>query len=147
MAWQYGSIRSKYTIRHVPLMTSSALQMLFGGLMCGVIGFALGEGSRFHVTPRTLGALAYLTVLGSIVAYSAYVYALAHMRTTYSSMYAYVNPVVAVILGWLILHEPLTPTSIVAMCVILAGVALVQTSRNRSAAAASNQMPVEEDAA
>jgi drug/metabolite transporter (DMT)-like permease len=147
MAWQYGSIRSKYTIRHVPLMTSSALQMLFGGLMCGVIGFALGEVSRFHLTPRTLAALAYLTVLGSIVAYSAYVYALAHMRTTYSSMYAYVNPVVAVILGWLILHEPLTPTSIVAMCVILAGVALVQTSRNRSAAAASNQVPVEEDAA
>jgi drug/metabolite transporter (DMT)-like permease len=147
IAWQYGSIRGKYTIRHVPLLTSSALQMLFGGLMCGAIGLAIGEGPRFHVTPRTLGALAYLTVLGSIVAYSAYVYALAHMRTTYSSMYAYVNPVVAVILGWLILHEPLTVTSIVAMCVILAGVALVQTSRNRSASTASNQVPVEEDAA
>jgi drug/metabolite transporter (DMT)-like permease len=147
LAWQYGSIRGKYSIRHVPLMTSAALQMLFGGLMCGVIGFALGEASRFHVTPRTLGALAYLTVLGSIVAYSAYVYALAHMRTTHSSLYAYVNPIVAVILGWLILHEPLSVTSVAAMCVILAGVALVQTSRNRPAAAASNGVPAEEDAA
>ena len=81
--------------------------MLFGGLACFAIGFALGEASRFHVNARTLGALAYLTILGSIVAYSAYVYALAHMRTTHSSLYAYINPVVAVILGWLILHVDL----------------------------------------
>ena len=147
MAWQLGSILAKYKIKHVPLMTSAALQMLFGGLLCGVIGFALGEASRFYVTPRTLGALAYLTILGSILAYSAYVYALAHMRTTHSSLYAYVNPVVAVILGWLILHEPLTVTSIVAMVVILAGVAIVQTSRNRSPRPASNEMSAEENAA
>ena len=147
LAWQYGSIRGKYTIKHVPLLTSAALQMLFGGVITGVIGLALGETSRFHVTPRTLGALAYLTVFGSILAYSAYVYALAHMRTTHSSLYAYVNPVVAVILGWLILNEPLTIVSIVAMCVILSGVALVQTSRNRSAGAASNEVPAEENAA
>jgi len=147
MAWQLGSILGKYKIKHVPLLTSAALQMLFGGLACFAIGFALGEASRFHVNARTLGALAYLTILGSIVAYSAYVYALAHMRTTHSSLYAYINPVVAVILGWLILHEPLTVTSIVAMCVILAGVALVQTSRNRSRRPASNEMSAEENAA
>ena len=147
LAWQYGSIRGKYSIKHVPLLTSAASQMLFGGVITGVIGLAIGEASRFHVTARTLGALAYLTLFGSIIAYSAYVFALAHMRTTHSSLYAYVNPVVAVILGWLILREPLTIVSIAAMCVILAGVALVQTSRNRSAAAASNEVPAEENAA
>ena len=147
IAWQFGSMRAKYTIKHVPLMTSAAMQMLTGGIECGVIGFALGETSRFHLTPRTLGALAYLTVMGSIVAYSAYVYALAHMRTTHSSLYAYVNPVVAVILGWLILGEPLTIVSIVAMCVILAGVALVQTSRRHASAPAPNVVGAEEDAA
>ena len=125
--WQLGSAHGKYNIRHVPLMASAALQMLFGGAIVGVVGLAIGEAPRFVLNPRTFGALAYLTIFGSILAYSAYVFALAHMRTTHSSLYAYVNPVVAVFLGWLILAEPLTWMSIVAMVVILGGVALVQS--------------------
>ena len=109
-------------------MASAALQMLFGGMIVTIVGFAIGEASRFALTPRTFAALAYLTIFGSIIAYSAYVFALAHMRTTSPSLYAYVNPVVAVFLGWLILYEPLTAMSIMAMVVILAGVALVQTA-------------------
>jgi drug/metabolite transporter (DMT)-like permease len=146
-AWQLGSVRGKYAIKEVPLLTSAALQMLFGGIATGVIGLAIGEASRFAVNPRTLGALAYLTVFGSIIAYTAYVYAVAHMRTTHSALYAYINPLVAVILGWLILNERLTVVSIVAMVVILAGVALVQTSRNRSVAVASNDPEAEQSAA
>ena len=126
--WQYGSAHGKYKLKHVPLLSSAALQMLFGGLILSIVGLGSGEASRFVVTPRTLGALAYLTIFGSIVAYSAYVFALAHMRTTHTSLYAYVNPVVAVFLGWLILGEPLTWVSVLAMVVILAGVALVQTA-------------------
>lgn len=126
--WQYGSAHAKYKLKHVPLLSSAALQMLFGGLIVTLAGFSLGEASRFTVTPRTLGALAYLTIFGSIIAYSAYVFALAHMRTTHAALYAYVNPVVAVFLGWLILSEPLTWVSVVAMVIILAGVALVQTA-------------------
>lgn len=128
LAWQLGSIRSKYQLQHVPLLASASLQMLFGGVIVGAGAIAIGEPARLHFTARGLAALAYLTVFGSIIAYSAYVYALAHMRTSQSSLYAYVNPVVAVILGWLILHEELTWVSILAMCVILAGVALVQTA-------------------
>jgi drug/metabolite transporter (DMT)-like permease len=146
-AWQLGSVRGKYAIKHVPLLTSAALQMLFGGIATGIAGFSIGEASRFALTPRTFAALAYLTVFGSIIAYSAYVYALAHMRTTHMSLYAYINPLVAVILGWLILNERLTIVSVIAMVVILAGVALVQTSRNRTVAAASNEIVVEESAA
>ena len=126
--WQYGSAHAKYQLKHVPLLSSAALQMLFGGVIVTVVGFAIGEAPRFVLTPRTFGALAYLTIFGSIVAYSAYVFALAHMRTTHTSLYAYVNPVVAVFLGWLILNEPLTWVSVVAMVIILAGVALVQTA-------------------
>ncbi len=129
--WQYGSAHGKYKLKHVPLLSSAALQMLFGGLILMIAGLGLGEASRFVVTPRTLGALVYLTIFGSIVAYSAYVFALAHMRTTHTSLYAYVNPVVAVFLGWLILSEPLTWVSVVAMFIILAGVALVQTGEWR----------------
>jgi drug/metabolite transporter (DMT)-like permease len=82
----------------------------------------------------------YLTIFGSILAYSAYVFALAHLRTSITSLYAYVNPVVAVFLGWLILAEPLTTMSVIAMVVILAGVALVQTAgwkMNRASVAAA----------
>ncbi|HEX6177563.1 MAG TPA: EamA family transporter [Thermoanaerobaculia bacterium] len=132
MAWQLGSVRGKYYLSHVPLLASAALQMLFGGLIVGVVSIAIGEPARFALNPRTFAALAYLTIFGSVIAYSAYVYALAHMRTTKSSLYAYVNPVVAVILGWLILDEALTPLSILAMIVILGGVALVQTAPERA---------------
>ena len=128
ICWQLGSAHGKYNLKHVPLLSSSALQMLFGGAIVSVAGLAIGEASRFALTPRTFGALAYLTVFGSIIAYSAYVFALAHMRTTSTSLYAYVNPVVAVFLGWLILSEPLTWVSVLAMVVILLGVALVQTA-------------------
>ncbi|MGZ5444956.1 MAG: EamA family transporter [Thermoanaerobaculia bacterium] len=127
-AWQYGSAHAKYKLQHVPLLSSAALQMFFGGAIVSIAGLSLGEASRFVLTPRTFGALVYLTIFGSIVAYSAYVFALAHMRTTHTSLYAYVNPVVAVFLGWLILDEPLSWVSVAAMVVILAGVALVQTA-------------------
>ena len=128
LGWQYGSAHAKYRMKHVPLMSSSALQMLSGGVIVSIVGLAAGEAPRFVLTPRTFGALAYLTLFGSVLAYSAYVFALAHMRTTHASLYAYVNPVVAVFLGWLILDEPMTWLSIVAMVVILGGVALVQSN-------------------
>ena len=143
MCWQLGSVRGKYYLKDVPLMASASLQMLFGGIICGVIGFIIGEPARLSFTPRTTFALAYLTIMGSIIAYSAYVYALAHIRTTKLSLYAYVNPVIAVIAGWLILHEELTWISVLAMCVILIGVALVQTAgmrkRNLVSSAASEE--------
>lgn len=126
--WQYGSAHSKYKMKGVPLLASAALQMLSGGIIVTIAGFAIGEAPRFALTPKTFAAMAYLTLFGSVLAYSAYVYALAHMRTTLTSLYAYVNPVVAVFLGWLILNEPLTWMSVVAMVIILAGVALVQTA-------------------
>ncbi|HEX2120507.1 MAG TPA: EamA family transporter [Thermoanaerobaculia bacterium] len=128
ICWQAGSAHGKYNLRHVPLLSSAALQMLFGGVIVAVVGFAVGEAPRVSLTPRTLAAMVYLTIFGSVIAYSAYVYALAHLRTTTTALYAYVNPVVAVFLGWLILSEPLTWVSVVAMIVILFGVALVQTS-------------------
>jgi drug/metabolite transporter (DMT)-like permease len=137
LGWQYGSAHSKYNLKHVAPMSSAALQMLFGGLIVSVVGLAAGEAPRFVVNPRTFGALAYLTIFGSVIAYSAYVFALSHLRTTTTSLYAYVNPVVAVFLGWLVLSEPLTWLSIVAMVIILAGVALVQTAGWRKA-----QVPV-----
>ncbi len=140
--WQYGSAYSKYRMKGVPLLASAALQMLSGGIIVTIAGLAIGEAPRFALTPRTFAAMAYLTLFGSVLAYSAYVYALAHMRTTLSSLYAYVNPIVAVFLGWLILNEPLTWMSVVAMVIILAGVGLVQTAGRAKSAAVEPAVPV-----
>jgi drug/metabolite transporter (DMT)-like permease len=129
IAWQYGTVRGKYTLGAVPPLMSSALQMLAGGFVVSVVGFALGEAPRFHVTPRTFAALAYLALFGSVLAYTSYVYAAQKLRTTTMSLYAYVNPVVAVILGWLVLREQLTWVSVIAIVIILGGVALVQSGR------------------
>ena len=141
LGWQYGSLIGKYKLKGVPLLASAGLQMLFGGVIVGVVALAIGEPARFAVNARTLGALIYLTLFGSILAYSAYVYALAHLSTTKVSMYAYINPVVAVFLGWLILKEQLTWVSLVAMCVILGGVALVQMSKRPAPVAAPEVVP------
>src|SRR6185436_17464076 len=65
MCWQLGSAHGKYNLHHVPLLASAALQMLFGGIIVTIVGFALGEGPRYTLTPRTFAALAYLTIFGS----------------------------------------------------------------------------------
>ncbi|HEV7426303.1 MAG TPA: EamA family transporter [Thermoanaerobaculia bacterium] len=129
IAWQYGTIRGKYALVSVPPLMSSALQMLAGGFVVTIAGVAIGEIPHFHSTPRTFAALAYLSIFGSVLAYTSYVYAARHLRSTNMSLYAYVNPVVAVILGWFVLHEQLTWVSITAMIVILGGVAMVQSGR------------------
>lgn len=136
IAWQLGSAISKYNVRNVPLMMSAALQMLFGGVILTIIAFAIGDFARFSISTRSLVAIVYLTIFGSVIAYSAYVYALSHLSTTVTPLYAYINPVVAMILGWLILKEPLTWISWLAMGVILGGVALVQSTAWRKAPAA-----------
>jgi drug/metabolite transporter (DMT)-like permease len=90
------------------------------------LGLVLGETSRWNWSPSGIGALAYLVVFGSIVGFTAYAYALRHASATVVGTYAYVNPVVAVLLGWAILHEAITPRTIAAMMLILGAVLMIQ---------------------
>jgi drug/metabolite transporter (DMT)-like permease len=129
IAWQYGTLRAKYHLQQVPPLMSSATQMLAGGIAVGLLGIATGETRRISFASEGLMALMYLTFVGSLLAYTAYVYAVRFMPTTNMSLYAYINPLVAVLLGWAILHERLSWMSLTAMVIILAGVALVQTKR------------------
>ena len=131
MAWQYGTLRAKYNLPNVPPLMSSSFQMLAGGIAIAIIGVATGELRRLTFTVEGMASLAYLTLFGSVLAYTCYVYAVRKIRVTTLSLYAYINPLVAVLLGWLILHEQLTPISGVAMLIILGGVALVQTPGRR----------------
>jgi drug/metabolite transporter (DMT)-like permease len=130
VAWNFGSIRSKYHMSHdLSSLMSASLQMLFGGVVVTIIGLARGEAAQFVFSTRSLIAFLYLVVFGSIVAYGAYVYALSKLPTSTTSLYAYVNPLVAVFLGWLILDERIGWNALAGMIVIFAGMAMVQRAK------------------
>ncbi len=131
--WAVGSA---YTRRHVlpaDVLGSAALQMIFGGAMLFVAGLATGEWHQLSFAPRTAAALVYLTVFGSLIAFAAYSYALQHLEVAVVSLYTYINPVIAVALGTLLLGEPFDARMLMAAGVILFGVMFVRPpARQRS---------------
>jgi len=92
-----------------------------------VVSLALGEAAHLRFAPRSAGALIYLTLVGAIGGFSAYAYALKHLPVATVSLYAYVNPIIAVLLGTLVLQESFSPRIGIAALVVLAGSALVKT--------------------
>ena len=134
LGWAIGSA---YTKRHVmpdDVLGSAALQMAFGGIWMLAVGTALGEWPSLSFTMRTGSMMVYLTVVGALVAFAAYSYALQHLDMAIVSLYSYVNPVIAVILGVLILAEPFHMRMVVAAAVILVGMVTVkQPTKTRSA--------------
>lgn len=134
LLWAWGSLYSRTaSLPHRPQL-STAMQMLAGGVLLAFVGAATGEVGRIgfaEVSARSAMALAYLVVLGSIVAFSAYTWLLRVASTSLVSTYAFVNPVVAVILGWLILSEPISARMIFAGLVTVAGVAIIVTARTK----------------
>jgi drug/metabolite transporter (DMT)-like permease len=126
--WQAGSLYAKARPTGVSPLMASAVQMLWAGAALTLAGTLAGEWSAMRLSARSVGALAYLVVFGSIVAYSAYMYAIQKLPLSLVSTYSYVNPLVALGLGWLILSEPLGWREAGASLVILLGVALVKTS-------------------
>ena len=104
---------------------STALQMVFSGAMLLSAATAHGDWSQVFFTPRTIAAMAYLTIAGSLVAYSAYIYAIQHLPLQLVSLYAYINPMIAVALGTLLLNEPLSARVIVAAVLVFAGTWIV----------------------
>jgi drug/metabolite transporter (DMT)-like permease len=125
-SWALGTVYSKRNKTDTTPFAASAMQMLVGGTVIIALGFLLGEGPAWRFEPRAMAALGYLILFGSIVGYTAYAYALRHGSPTVVGTYAYVNPVVAVILGWLILHEAITIRTIAAMVLILGAVLMIQ---------------------
>ena len=102
--------------------------MIVGGAAVALLGTGLGEWHAWHLSAKGLGAIAYLVVFGSILGYTAYSYALRHASATIVGTYAYVNPVIAVFLGWLILREPVTGRTFLATTLILGAVIWIQLS-------------------
>lgn len=128
MFWTIGSLYSRYTHNPIEPLAGAAIQMIFGGFWLGAVSILAGEHRSFDwsiVSIESILAWAYLVVAGSIVAFSTYLWLVKHSTPTMVSTYAYVNPIVAVFLGWLILNEPLNGWIFFAAAVIIAGVALI----------------------
>lgn len=130
-SWAMGSVYSKSFKATSSIIPNIAIQMLAGGLGLLIAGTCFGEFSKLNVTSKGLGAILYLIFFGSIIGYSCYVYILQKWPAAKAGTYAYVNPLVAVILGALILNETFSLSVVISTVVILGGVILVQTSKTK----------------
>jgi drug/metabolite transporter (DMT)-like permease len=125
MCWGLGSVYALHAPRPSHALLASAVEMVSAGAILGLLAGVSGELGRIDVTGRSLLALGYLIVFGSVVAYTAYTWLLDHVAPRIAGTYAFVNPVVAVLLGWWLLDESLDARTIAGTAVIAAGVALI----------------------
>ncbi len=134
LSWAAGSMYTKHAPRASTGLNGAAVQMLAGGGLLVVAATLSGELPRLdlaHASSRSVLGFFYLVTFGSLIGFTAYFYLLAHTTAARASTYAYVNPVVAVFLGWAFANEPVTSRTVLAAAVILAGVAIITAARDR----------------
>jgi drug/metabolite transporter (DMT)-like permease len=125
VGWVIGtSYAKRHELGNNPF-PSTALQMVFSGSMLLAAATAHGDWAQLSFTPRTIAAMLYLSIAGSLVAYSAYIYAIQHLPLQLVSLYAYINPMIAVALGTLLLNEPLSARILVAAALVFSGTWIV----------------------
>ena len=134
VCWAFGSIYGRRVREPAETLSAAAMQMLGGGVALMFIALVHGDFARFApatVSAHSWLAFGYLIVMGSLVGFSSFVWLMKHSTPTRVSTYAYVNPLVAVFLGWLILGEPVTARTLAAAAVIVVSVAIITTQRGR----------------
>ncbi|HYK38877.1 MAG TPA: EamA family transporter [Candidatus Eremiobacteraceae bacterium] len=134
-AWASGSIYSKHRPHPASALLSMSMQCLAGGIALWIGGLISGEVHNFHlaaISARSWLAVAYLIVFGSGIGFTAYIYILKNSTAARVATYAFVNPVVALLLGWLFASEELTLRTLLAASVILGAVILVITAPHRA---------------
>ncbi len=125
-AWSGGSVLAKRTLAGVEPLVSSAVHSLAGGVFLLTLDLMVRGGGVPHASPRAWLALGYLVIFGSVIAYSAYIYLVTHMAPAKAGTFTYLNPIIAVMLGRLLLEEAITWRVLAGGIVILAGLALVR---------------------
>ncbi len=142
-SWALGSVLSKRWQSGMDVFGATAWQVTAAGV--GNFAYALANGDLAHVTwaPRGLAATGYLVVCGSWIGYTAYIWLLKHVPTSKVSTYAYVNPVIAVLLGWLILHEKVDGYILAGSAIVVLSVILVTSAKVKQKAAAAELPAVE----
>ena len=144
LAWAIGSIYSKHHPMPSSPLLGVAMQTLCGGSVLCLVALVTGEVRGFHfsqVSLRSWLGLLYLVFFGSALGFSAYVYILKHSTATRVATYAFVNPVVALFLGWFLAAEPLSLRTILASAIILAAVLLVITAQHKDVIQADEAIP------
>ncbi|MBI1810535.1 MAG: drug/metabolite exporter YedA [Nitrospirae bacterium] len=131
ICWAFGSVWSRHLSLPSGLM-ASAVEMIAGGALLLAASFLTGEKMNGFPAWRSVGALFYLMIFGSLIGFSAYTYLLRKARPALATSYAYVNPVIAVGLGVVLAGERITMVGITAMLIIIAGVVLVLFGGKRS---------------
>jgi drug/metabolite transporter (DMT)-like permease len=137
LCWASGSLFAQHTDLPGSALLSTAMQMITGGLLLLIVALIRSEQMQFDlasVSTRSWTAFLYLILIGSLIAYSAYVWLLTVQPPSRVSTYAYVNPVVAVFLGWAFAGEALSLRTAIASAIIIAGVILITTARSSSLA-------------
>lgn len=134
VAWSFGTVYSKYKRVNTHPLISASIQMLIAGVAQTVLGIVLGEVSQISFDSSGLLALGYLIIFGSIFGYGSYIYAIEHLPLSLVSTYAYINPVIAVLLGWMFLDEKLNSFIGIGAVVIILGVILVKQGAKQQAA-------------
>ena len=139
--WSLGSLYVRQAPLPEDIFMTTAMEMLAGGFLLLLAGLLTGEAARLNlasISAASLIALLYLTLFGSFVALSAYAWLLKHAEPAKVATYTYVNPVIAVFLGWLILSETITPTMLLAVSIIVLAVILITTHKSKRKPAAGN---------
>jgi len=131
IAWALGTIYSKNHRTNVNSLFGAGLQMLPAGILLDIYGVSLGELNNINPSADAIWAIIYLIIFGSIISYSAYLYLLKKLPTTIVSTTTYVNTVVAVGLGWLVLDEKLNMHTAAAVLITIAGLYFVNNSFKR----------------
>ncbi len=128
LSWGGGAVYSRAARLPKAPMLSSGMELIFGGVLVFILSFLSGEFSDFHLsqlTFKSVAGLLYLIIFGSVIAFSAYIWLLGHTSVTRISTHTYVNPVIAVFLGWLLAGERITASLLAAAAIISISVYLV----------------------
>lgn len=136
MCWSLGSILSSRLEMPANGLMINAAQMITGGLILMMVSLLVGEHMTALPTLESTLALLYLAIFGSLIAFTAYIFLLRNVRPALATSYAYVNPMLAVLLGVFLVGEHISPIGIVAMVVIISGVILIMIAKDRRAVAA-----------
>ena len=132
--WSFGSLYSREAKLPNNIFMSTAMEMLIGGVLLMIIALFTGEVKQLNIgeiSSRSVLSMLYLTIFGSIVALTAYVWLLKNVQPARVVTYTYINPIFAVFLGWLVFREPVTLMTLVAVVVIVAAVILITTGRRK----------------
>lgn len=143
--WGAGMMYMRYAHNPLEPFAASGIQMLCGSVWLLLAGIFSGEFGRLDlggITARSFGAWCYLVIFGSLIGFSTFTWLMKHSTPARVSTYAYVNPIVAVFLGWLVLHETVSPRIFLAAAIIIAGVAIITVVKNKKKPSAPASQPV-----